>query len=232
LTLSISMLLFGKSQGGVDTKKNNLYLVDFLARCSGNNTLFHSTPYGKLVLLDSQWTYVIGTEKRDLHALLNLSVEEHQKRDLLTSANGSVAIEAANICECLEILLAFIQKGYIHQENGIPGCKIFITKKVLESEPVIKGVDFSNWPIRITTVTEFPHCDLLTRRAKGIITCGKKMNTECIESCLCPLVYRNKTLNDGKCLLSLYTFGGISLSKHETQLNGLTFPLRKVCYRP
>lgn len=213
--------------------EKKMFVIDFSFPCLGNGQLLYQTDSGKLSRIGNAWTYVLGTEKRDLKALQAMP-EEFKKRDLFWSTS-SIVVEARNVCECLELFLAFIRQGHRNLSDDFArGRKVFIDGKIKNEEPVLEDIGFNNWPIKIKNIMVFPPCERMMKEWKdwGLLTCSAS-NDEIVEGDLCPLVYYGSALDDGECPVSAEAYGigrDIKKSTEEIRIHGLEFTLIKVSW--
>ena len=206
-----------------------LFIVNMLFLFLGNHQLFNKTEHGKLIRVYDAWTYALGTEKRDLDALLGMPPD--RQKEISFWSEAQVTIEAANICECLELLLLYIQSNHVGQD-----CKVFINEWRIKNlfSKKIKDINFSNWPIKIKDVTVFPYCNFLNeefKNHKGLLVCCDQLIPEQLSRAdLCPFSSSESALlGDDECLVSAYFSGYPTLiAEQEIKIHDQEFKLKNV----
>ncbi|MFA5086586.1 MAG: hypothetical protein WC468_03315 [Candidatus Paceibacterota bacterium] len=207
--------------------KNKLYLINFSILCLGNAQLFEKTEHGELAH-EKVWRYIIGTEKIDLEALRALPSEQ-KERDSSWNNDFSIAVEARNICECLQVFLNHVRKGYFPRRDGLSFCD----RKLIDRRTckLIKDITFENWPVKIKEVIVFPHCKMINKniqRDRRTLVCGGQEGNELVYAEMCSLVCSNAAQEEDECLASAYMLGKTKNKKCEIELScGLTFTLVK-----
>lgn len=205
----------------------NLFLIELLFRYIGNMTLFDKTENFTIIPIDDKMTYVIGTEKNDLEALLNMTDET--KKQTCFQSNAYIAIEAKDIPECFQILLAHVRSGKPYRNDFDLDCTPYLNETALDEKPLIKGIDLDNWPIEIKEIIKFPYCGYLNRRYKrsGLLVCGGE-NKKPTEGDLCPIISMSSALDDGECPISAYVFDWTRQMTVKNQEVEIKFSLKEI----
>lgn len=206
-----------------------LFLLTFSIRCLGNGQNVLKKEHFKIITVDGKPTYVVGTRKEDLDALLKVPDETKQRS--IISPEVSVVIEAANICECMDILLWYFRSGILTTNQTDLDCTLYLNKKIFEKESII-GLSFKDWPVTIKKAVKFDYCSHFNKKYKdmGILVCGEiEGDLTICEGHLCPLVHYNSALDDGECSVSAHIFDYATPSTAErVELNGQQFIIKTI----
>lgn len=210
--------------------KKKIFLIDFKFFVLGNGQLFEKTKHGRLIYVDNLWLYVIGTRKEDLDALLAL-VASRKCLTLWTLA--SVAVEAKDVADCLNIFLSYVRCGYnCQKEEHVRYCT-FIDQRLMGLKPNL-DISFQNWPIKIEKITTFPNCSQLNEKwkKKGVLVCNE-VEDILTEIDICSIACTGSGLDDGDCLPSAYIWRKDKIISIEQKMDicGQKFILEEVSFR-
>ncbi|MCK9446183.1 hypothetical protein M0Q50_04740 [bacterium] len=210
--------------------ERKFFIVEFLIFYIGA-PLFEKTEHGKLIFTNNRWLYVLGTKIEDFNALLD-DIDFQLKNYATWSRQGTFAIEAKDINECLEILRDYVRCGHNCQEvNAYTHYSTFIDKKLRGFKPVL-DITFENWPIKIEKVTMFPSCKYLNKewKPRGIMVCGE-IEEDPTELDLCPVCCGGSGVDEGECLPSAKLYLSTTNSiEQKMNVNG-QFILKEIIWR-
>lgn len=202
-----------------EKKPKKIFILNFFFLCMGIAQLFEKTPFGKLVPLggNGAWVYALAKNAKDLAEMLGRTEETKEKTTF--QAEGSIAIEAESIEECLEIFLLYIRSGYHFYEykKKESKCRTLVTKE--EIKPILK-IGFRNWPIEIKEVFEVPGCSQMnvTPREEDTLTCAQADACNIANACPIDLIHSVK-------IDEFLHMQGTRTTREEKYINGLNFPL-------